>query len=74
VSSWCVAVCPLGRESAPTGSPAMTSRGFSEEDFAKVAEFIDRAVKISLVRGRAHIQTTIRASMHHVMEHVHVLI
>ena len=52
----------------------MTSRGFSEEDFAKVAEFIDRAVKISLVRGRAHVQTTIRASMHHVMEHVHVLI
>lgn len=30
------------------GTPALTSRGFEEEDFAKVAHFFDRAVKIAL--------------------------
>ena len=30
------------------GSPAMTSRGFSPEDFIRVAEIVDRAVTISL--------------------------
>mmetsp|Transcript_20856 Transcript_20856/g.42758 ORF Transcript_20856/g.42758 Transcript_20856/m.42758 type:complete len:547 (-) Transcript_20856:307-1947(-) len=30
------------------GTPALTSRGFLEEDFAKVAEFFDRAVSIAL--------------------------
>ncbi|KAL3640382.1 hypothetical protein CASFOL_015350 [Castilleja foliolosa] len=30
------------------GTPALTSRGFLEEDFAKVAEFFDAAVKLSL--------------------------
>jgi glycine hydroxymethyltransferase len=30
------------------GTPALTSRGFVEEDFAKVAHFFDRAVKIAL--------------------------
>lgn len=30
------------------GTPAMTTRGFGDEEFAKVAEFIDRAVKISI--------------------------
>ncbi|RPA83018.1 SHMT-domain-containing protein [Ascobolus immersus RN42] len=29
------------------GSPAMTTRGLKESDFAKIAEFVDRAVKIS---------------------------
>jgi glycine hydroxymethyltransferase len=29
------------------GTPALTSRGFVEEDFAKVAHFFDRAVKIT---------------------------
>ncbi|KAI8358563.1 serine hydroxymethyltransferase-domain-containing protein [Blakeslea trispora] len=29
------------------GTPAMTSRGFKEDDFVKVADFIDRAVKIA---------------------------
>jgi glycine hydroxymethyltransferase len=29
------------------GSPALTSRGFVEADFEKVAEFVDRAVKIT---------------------------
>jgi glycine hydroxymethyltransferase len=29
------------------GSPALTTRGFTEEDFEKVAEFFDRAVKIT---------------------------
>jgi glycine hydroxymethyltransferase len=28
------------------GTPAMTSRGFGEADFAKVAEYIDQAIKI----------------------------
>jgi glycine hydroxymethyltransferase len=30
------------------GSPALTSRGLSQQDFAKVAEFFDRGVNISL--------------------------
>lgn len=30
------------------GTPAMTSRGLKEDDFVKVAEFIDRAVQIAL--------------------------
>lgn len=30
------------------GAPALTSRGFEEEDFAKVAEFFDRAVSIAV--------------------------
>lgn len=29
------------------GSPALTSRGFVEKDFDKVAEFVDRAVHIA---------------------------
>lgn len=29
------------------GTPAMTSRGFKEQDFVKIADFIDRAVKIT---------------------------
>lgn len=31
-----------------SGTPALTSRGFVEEDFAKVAEFFDSAVKLAL--------------------------
>ncbi|KIY99752.1 glycine hydroxymethyltransferase [Monoraphidium neglectum] len=30
------------------GSPALTSRGFVEKDFEKVAEFVDRAVNIAV--------------------------
>jgi glycine hydroxymethyltransferase len=30
------------------GSPALTSRGLKEADFAKIAEFLDRGVKIAL--------------------------
>lgn len=30
------------------GTPALTSRGFNEDDFAKVAGYFDRAVKIAL--------------------------
>lgn len=30
------------------GTPALTSRGFKEEDFDKVAEFLDRALKLAL--------------------------
>lgn len=30
------------------GTPAMTSRGLMEQDFVKVADFIDRAVQITL--------------------------
>lgn len=30
------------------GTPALTSRGFVEEDFAKVAEYFDKAVKLAL--------------------------
>lgn len=31
-----------------SGTPALTSRGFVEEDFAKVAEFFDAAVKLAV--------------------------
>lgn len=30
------------------GAPALTTRGFKEADFQKVADFLDRAVKIGL--------------------------
>lgn len=30
------------------GTPAMTTRGFQEQDFKKVAEYIDNAVKLSI--------------------------
>jgi glycine hydroxymethyltransferase len=30
------------------GAPALTSRGFKEEDFVKVAEFLDRGLKIAV--------------------------
>eukprot|EP00871_Galdieria_phlegrea_P003105 jgi/Galph1/3796/GphlegSOOS_G2503.1 len=30
------------------GTPALTSRGFKEDDFLQVAEFLDRAVKLAL--------------------------
>jgi glycine hydroxymethyltransferase len=30
------------------GTPALTSRGFVEEDFAKVADYFDKAVTIAL--------------------------
>ncbi|CAL5332624.1 unnamed protein product [Camellia sinensis] len=33
----------------PGGTPALTSRGFAEEDFVKVAEFFDAAVKLALM-------------------------
>jgi hypothetical protein len=31
-----------------TGIPALTSRGFVEEDFAKVADFFDAAVNLAV--------------------------
>lgn len=31
-----------------SGTPALTSRGFVEEDFAKVAYFFDAAVKLAV--------------------------
>ena len=31
---------------ARVGTPALTSRGFKEDDFVKVAHFLDRAVKL----------------------------
>jgi glycine hydroxymethyltransferase len=35
------------------GVPALTTRGFTEEDFVKVAEFLDRGVKIALdIQGK----------------------
>jgi len=32
----------------PSGTPALTSRGFVEEDFVKVAECFDAAVKLAV--------------------------
>lgn len=34
--------------SGASGTPALTSRGFVEEDFEKVAECFDAAVKLAL--------------------------
>ena len=34
--------------SCDSGTPALTSRGFVEEDFEKVADFFDAAVKLAL--------------------------
>lgn len=31
-----------------TGAPALTSRGLKENDFMKIMDFLDEAVKISL--------------------------
>lgn len=31
-----------------TGTPALTSRGFIEEDFVKVAEYFDAAVNLAV--------------------------
>jgi hypothetical protein len=33
------------------GSPALTSRGFVEADFDQVADFVDRAIKITGMSG-----------------------
>ena len=30
------------------GTPALTSRGFTEKEFTKVVEFLDRAIHIAL--------------------------
>lgn len=39
---------------ANSGTPALTSRGFLEEDFAKVADFFDAAVKLAVkIKGEA---------------------
>lgn len=35
--------------SCVSGTPALTSRGFMEDDFAKVAGFFDAAVKLALI-------------------------
>lgn len=37
-----------GLFSDASGTPALTSRGFIEDDFAKVADFFDAAVKLAL--------------------------
>lgn len=34
--------------SGGSGTPALTSRGFIEEDFVRVADFFDAAVKLAL--------------------------
>ncbi|KAJ6892815.1 hypothetical protein NC651_025890 [Populus alba x Populus x berolinensis] len=38
----------LDRHNCTSGTPALTSRGFVEEDFAKVADFFDAAVKVAV--------------------------
>mmetsp|Transcript_3861 Transcript_3861/g.9838 ORF Transcript_3861/g.9838 Transcript_3861/m.9838 type:complete len:84 (+) Transcript_3861:1-252(+) len=30
------------------GTPALTTRGFLEKDFVKVADFVDRAIRIAI--------------------------
>ncbi|KAF8404754.1 hypothetical protein HHK36_009643 [Tetracentron sinense] len=68
-----------------SGTPALTSRGFVEEDFAKVADFFDSAVKVALkikaeTKGTklkdfvatmqsAHIQSEITKLRHEVEEY-----
>jgi glycine hydroxymethyltransferase len=38
----------LDKHNCTSGTPALTSRGFVEEDFAKVADFFDAAVKLAV--------------------------
>lgn len=38
----------LDESNCTAGTPALTSRGFVEEDFAKVAEYFDSAVKLAV--------------------------
>lgn len=50
-TSWLLAISfyfDKGLFSGGSGTPALTSRGFIEEDFAKVADFFDAAVKLAL--------------------------
>lgn len=50
-ASWLLAICFCFDEylfSGGLGTPALTSRGFIEEDFVRVAEFFDAAVKLAL--------------------------
>eukprot|EP00898_Chlorokybus_atmophyticus_P001969 jgi/Chlat1/2773/Chrsp187S02949 len=35
------------------GTPALTSRGFTEEDFVKVADFIDRGIQLALAAKKS---------------------
>ena len=49
-----ISVTLLGDFSETSGTPALTSRGFVEEDFAKVADFFDAAVKLAVkIKGEA---------------------
>lgn len=50
-ASWLLAICFCFDEylfSGGLGTPALTSRGFIEEDFVRVADFFDAAVKLAL--------------------------
>lgn len=50
-ASWLLAICFYFDEclfSGGSGTPALTSRGFIEEDFVRVADFFDAAVKLAL--------------------------
>lgn len=50
-ASWLLAICICFDEylfSGGLGTPALTSRGFIEEDFVRVADFFDAAVKLAL--------------------------
>lgn len=49
-----ISVTLLGDFFETSGTPALTSRGFVEEDFAKVADFFDAAVKLAMkIKGEA---------------------
>ncbi|KAI8004705.1 hypothetical protein LOK49_LG08G00897 [Camellia lanceoleosa] len=47
------------------GTPALTSRGFAEEDFVKVAEFFDAAVKLDL---KIKADTKVCISINHLVD------
>lgn len=51
-----------------TGTPALTSRGFIEEDFAKVAEYFDLAVKLAL-KIKAESQGILKSRLVHFCVH-----
>lgn len=57
------------------GTPALTSRGFIEEDFAKVAYFFDLAVKLALkIKGEAkgiYLHIILRTHTHYMYKHHH---
>ena len=55
------------------GAPALTSRGFTEADFAKVAEFVDRCVSLATT-GAVHLALMVPPACRNIAGHLQVVI